>query len=86
MDAHARAKSVLWKRDGSSYLQRGPSWSAQPKEHPMNTGHIKMIVKLAGALTSLSLALPGIANAAPMPDIEDIPEVDEAAGGVRRRP
>ena len=52
----------------------------------MNTGHIKMIVKLAGALTSLSLALPGIANAAPMPDIEDIPEVDEAAGGVRRRP
>jgi hypothetical protein len=45
----------------------------------MNTAHIKMIVKLAGALTSLSLALPGIAGALPGPDIEDIPEVDEAA-------
>lgn len=45
----------------------------------MNTGHIKMIVKVAGAMTSLSLAFPGIAGALPVPDIEDIPEVDEAA-------
>jgi hypothetical protein len=43
-----------------------------------NTRPMKMVVKLAGALTSLSLAFPGIAGALPAPDIEDIPEVDEA--------
>ena len=36
-----------------------------------------MIVKLAAAVTCISLAWPGVANAGPIPGVPDIPDVDE---------
>ena len=38
---------------------------------------ITMIVKLAAAVTCIGLACPGIANAQPLPGVEDFPDVDE---------
>jgi hypothetical protein len=43
----------------------------------MSTGRTTMVAKLAGTLTCLGIALAGMANAAPVGDSGDIPEVDE---------